>query len=863
MKHALNHFLYFENHHKNFIKQILYTTVAIFLLISADGAIAEIQQNTSQPGSIGQVMPTQIVPTQIAPTQVAPTQVAPTQVVPTQVVPIQVVPTQALPTAPPPTPPSAESQAEAPSRIETALADYMTGAETPQSQEFTLKKQKQFGYSFFRPESQGFAALTDIPVGPDYVIGNGDRLLLTSWGSVEGTFPLEVNRNGDIVLPKVGTVKVAGVTYGQLPTVISAQLHKVFKDFHISITMDKLRLLKVYVVGEVKAPGDYSISALSTLINALSAAGGPTKSGTLRNIAIKRNGTLVETVDLYDFFLKGDKNRDIRLQAGDTIFVPSIGPVAGVAGNVRRPGIYELKGEKNLKELLDLADGIIPTGYLQRVQIARVKAHTENTVFDVSLEAAKPEDVQKLAAGIPLKDMDVVKVFPIDGALRGFVRLEGHVLRPGDYAIKPGMRLSSLITPDNLLPEYSTKFGQIIRRSPPEYQPRLLYFNLAKAQAGDVNSDLALQEQDKIRVFSRWDQEEVPKVKIGGDVQKPGEYRYYNDMTVRDLLILGGNLKRTAYLSDAEITRIKVTETSVASFPISIRLDEVLKGNPEHNIKLEPSDELMVRRIPNWYEESDRYVTLKGEFVFPGVYPIYKGERLSSIFKRAGGLTDKAYLAGARFMRASVKEQQQKRMDEFAITAEQEVNTQMANIASVATSQEELAGAKASLEGVKSNLKLLKALKAEGRMVIQLSDLQHFAGSPYDIEVMAGDVVEIPQSSNAVSVLGRVVNPTSFVHLDGKTVGDYLGLAGGTTNDSEASEIYVIRVDGSIYSRQQYSSIASLVGGGFLNERIAAGDSIIVPQKYEKTPWLRTVKDITTIMSQLAITAGTILLGLR
>jgi protein involved in polysaccharide export with SLBB domain len=753
---------------------------------------------------------------------------------------------------------------EEPSAVEISLSKYLSDAETTKSQEFGKKMLTQFGYSYFKPDSQGFAAQTDVPVGPDYVIGSGDRLLLTTWGSIEGTYPLEVNRNGDIVLPKVGTIKVAGITYERLPAVITAHLHKVFKDFQLSVTMDKLRMVKVYVVGEVKAPGDYSITALSTLINALSAAGGPTKNGTLRNIAIKRNGTLIETVDLYDFFLNGDKSRDIRLMAGDTIFVPSIGPVAGIAGNVRRPGIYELKGEKNLKELLALSDGIISTGYLQRVQISRVKPHDKNTLLDVNLNAKTAESIEQLASDIALNDMDVVKVFPIDSTLRGYVRLEGHVLRPGDYAFKPGMQLSSLLSADNLLPEYSSDFGQIIRRDPPEYQPRLLYFNLAKAQQdSDPAHNLELQEQDTIHVFSRWEQEELPKVRISGEVQQPGEYRYFTEMTVRDLLLLGGNLKRAAYLSDAEITRIKQTETSVTSFPISVRLDEALKGDPKHNILLEPNDELVVRKIPNWAEENDRYVTLTGEFVFPGVYPVYKGERLSAVFKRAGGFTDKAYFAGTKFTRVSVRELQQKRMDEFIIAAEQEINAKMAAIGSTATSKEEIAGAQASLEGVKNNLNVLKSIKAEGRMVIRLSELQTFTGGPYDIEVMAGDTISVPQSNNAVSILGRVVNPTNFVYVDGKDVGYYLDMAGGVTADSADDEIYVLRADGSIFSRQQYSSLAALVGGGFFNERIAAADTIVVPQKYEKTPWLRTVKDITTIMSQIALTAGTVLLGLK
>jgi len=334
-------------------------------------------------------------------------------------------------------------------------------------------------------------------------------------------------------------------------------------------------------------------------------------------------------------------------------------------------------------------------------------------------------------------------------------------------------------------------------------------------------------------------------------------------MRIRDLLIFAGNPRLTAYLNDAELTRLKITESSVSSYPISINLAEALKGNPQHNIPLEPHDELTVRKIPNWADENDRYITLKGEFVFPGTYPIFKGEKLSSVIRRAGGFSPKAHLKGAKFTRSSVRELQQKRMDEFVASTEMDINSKMSEMASSASSAEELAANKASIEGIRRSLQLLKSAKAEGRMVIQLSQPETFSGSPYDIEILGGDTLEVPQRTNSVSVLGRVTNPTNFVYTEGKSVGDYLDLAGGITQDSHDDEMYVIRADGSVFSHQQYSAFGSLVGGGFLGERIDSGDAIIVPQKFEKTAWMRNLKDITTIISQIAISAGTVFLGLR
>jgi protein involved in polysaccharide export with SLBB domain len=748
------------------------------------------------------------------------------------------------------------------SHIEKTLVEDSLAADKSQPQQFSVGKVVQFGYDFFRPEAAGFAPLVDVPVGPDYVLGTGDRILLTLWGSIEGTYELEINRAGEIVLPKVGSMKVAGQTYGQLPELLKSQLGSVFKDFQLNLNMGKLRLIKVYLVGQVKAPGDYNVSSLTTVINALAVAGGPTKSGTLRSIQVKRNGKLVETVDLYDFFLKGDKSRDIRLQPGDTIFVPAIGPVAGIAGNVRNPAIYELLHEKTLKDLLALADGIRPTGYLQRIQISRIEANDKKIVSDINLGSRSAgQSLDDLTAGIRIQDLDMVKVFPIDSTLRGYARLEGYVLRPGDYALKPGMRVSELLGQDNLLPEYSTEAGQITRLFPPDFHAEVIFFNVAKAISGDPSQNLELHEFDRVRIFSRWEMEEIPSVRISGDVQKPGQYRQFNNMRVRDLLLQAGNPKLTAYLKNAEITRIKKTGEAVTSYSININLHEAMKGNPQDNILLIPFDELIVRRIPNWSEETERYVTLSGEFVFPGAYPIYKGERLSDVIARAGGFTDNAYIRGAKFTRESVRKLQQERMDEALARAQEQVISKKTTSLSAAASKEELEAGKATLEGLERSIAILKAKKAEGRMIIKLANLEKFRGSPYDFEVDGGDVLHIPHDPKSVNVIGNVYNPSASLFEQRRDVAFYLDRVGGPTGEADVGEMYLVKADGTVYSHNQASSF--LFYNGFLSANVDSGDTLVVPQRFEKTAWLRDIKDITTIISQIAISAGTVFLGLR
>ena len=745
------------------------------------------------------------------------------------------------------------------SAIEKAISEAPVSKEKSEPQPFTAGRVEQFGYNFFKPDSSDFAPLTDVPVGPDYILGVGDRIVLTLWGSVEGKYDLEVKRNGEITLPRVGTVSVAGVNFGQLQQLIRNHLATVYKDFQLDVSIGKLRLIKVYLVGDVKAPGDYNVSSLSTLISLLSAAGGPSKTGSLRNIQVNRNGKLVESVDLYDFFLRGDKSRDVRLQSGDTVFVPTIGPVAGIVGNVRRPAIYELKGEKNLKDLLVLAEGINPGGYLQRIQISRIVAHEKKIVADFNLDVGKQgSNVDEKLKSIPIQDMDLVKIFPIDNTLRDYVKLEGYVQRPGNYALKPGMRVRDLLPEDNLLLEYNQEIGEITRYSPPDYHPEKLIFNPSKALAGDPAHDLVLKEFDVVRIFSRWDLEDMPKVKISGEVRMPGTYRLFKNLTVRDLLILAGNPTQTAYMKNAEINRLKKTGESVSSFPITIDLDEALKGNPRDNLILQPFDELIVRKIPNWAETTERYVTLKGEFRFPGVYPIYKGERLSSVIERAGGYTDKAYLLAAKFTREYIQKLQQKRMDELIGKAEQEILKKQSEVAAVASSKEELDATKAALESLQRSVDLLKTTNAEGRVVIHLDNPENLKHSPYNVELMGGDILEVPQMPNAVNILGQVYNPTSIIPVDKEDVAYYLEKAGGPTRDAELDDIYIVRADGTVQSRQQVSFFRSLVGSGFMSTDLEPGDTIIVPQRFEKTAWMREIKDLATILGNLALAGGVI-----
>lgn len=714
------------------------------------------------------------------------------------------------------------------------------------------KDLSQFGYSYFKNTS--FAPLTDVPVSAEYLTGPGDTLVLNIWGSVEGSYELTVSRSGEVLLPRVGPAKVAGVPFGKLPEVFRQKLAKEFRDFRVSVEMGKIRTIKVYVVGEVAAPGDYSVSSLSTLLNALSAAGGPSKNGSLRDIRIRRAGGGEQKVDLYDFFTRGDKSTDIRLSSGDTIFVPVVGRVAAISGDVKRPAIYELKDEKTLADLLALAEGISATGYLQRVQISRTVPNRKKELLDFNLDSSSGgKTLEQLARAVPIQDLDIVRIYPINTLLRDHFKVEGHVDRPGFFALKPGTRLSAVITRGALLPEYYPGFLEITRLVPPELVPQKMVVDLESVLSADPAHDLEIREYDVIRVFSRDELQRPDKVRVAGEVMKPGEYRLFKKMTVRDLLIQAGYPTPSAFLGSAEISRLKRSSSKVTAFPVSVDLSKALAGDPQANLELQPFDILTVRKMPNWAEETERYVTLSGEVRFPGTYPIYKGERLSSVIERAGGFTEYAYYPGIKLTRESLREIQQKRMDESLAKAEEEVTKRQADLAAAAVSKEESEAAKTALEGLQRNIDLLRNKRAEGRLLIKFSSLEDLKKGAFDLEVKGGDALIVPGDPKAVSVVGQVYNATSVVFEPGRNAGHYLDRVGGPNDEADKSEMYIVRMDGTVISKKQSSFFSS-----FNRREIISGDTIVVPQRYEKSAWLKDIKDIANIIGQIAITAGVV-----
>ncbi len=727
------------------------------------------------------------------------------------------------------------------------------------------KDLEQFGYNLFRGAVSTFAPVTDVPVGPDYVMGPGDRFDVTLWGRIEGSYAAEVDRNGEITLPKVGALKVWGLTFSELKEYLLSEFSKHYKGFYMNVVMGKLRTIRVYAVGEVATPGSYTLSSLSTVYNALFAAGGPSKRGTLRNIQLIRNGKILRSIDLYDFLLKGDKSQDERLQSGDTIFVPIIGPVVGIAGNVMRPAIYEIKNTLTLRELFDLAGGVTSLGYLHRVQIERTVAHEKRIVEDFDLTGyANQGDFPAIKAN--LKDRDLVKVFPILPTTQDIVYLEGHVKRSGGYEFKEGMRLLDLIPSfDELLPEPYLDYADIRRLVPPDFHPETIPFHLGRLLTGDSSQNIELTEQDTVTVYPRDTLREAPRVTISGEVQRSGKYRLLDNMKVKDLIYNAGNLKRSAYLPEAKITRLVKTEEGVESKIITINPGEALKENPEHNILLREDDYIFIRQIPEWY--TDQTASMEGEVRFPGVYSFSKGETLSSVLERAGGYTERAYLKGAVFTRESARRKQEERLRGYIDRLEEDILRSQVQVAEATVSDAEAKSLEQSMLVKRELLRKTGEARATGRVVIVLEPLDTLRGSKYDLELEDGDTLSIPPVPGVVNVLGSVYNQTSIIYTKDKTVDFYLNKVGGPTPDAEEGEIYLVKADGSVISKTQKGAFRIAwdqdenrwVSGGFMATRVEPGDTILVPSKVTRFVWKRELMDWTTILYQIAVTAGVVI----
>ena len=507
---------------------------------------------------------------------------------------------------------------------------------------------ERFGEDVFLNGSGNLNQLPmDLPAGPDYVVGPGDGLTINLSGGISQRLQRVVDREGRVVLPEVGAIEVSGRNLGDVQHLMQTTLRRQFRDVDADVSLSRIRTVRVYVVGDVERPGAYDVSSLSTPLNALYIAGGPTTGGSLRILQHYRGKQLVEQVDVYDLLLHGIRGDMQRLQAGDTIQVPPLKGEVTIEGMVRRPAIYELNGEKSLADVLELAGGVLPSGTLRHVDVERLESHESRTMLRLDIpEANNQEQVTQALEDFKVQDGDKIKITPILPYADKTVYLDGYVSHPGKFAYGDGMKVTDLIKSyKDLLPEPSTTHAEIIRLASPDYTPVVLTFNLADALAGK-DQDLVLKPFDTVRVFSKYDFEDPPLITVTGEVRDPGDHMTNGAAHLRDAVYLAGGTTRDALLDDAQVFR-KTNDGKLDV--INVNLAKALEGDDKNNILLEPKDRIFIHRDLNKLDPPT--VTIEGEVGRPGKYPLGENLTAASLVRLAGGFKRSAYTQEADLTR--------------------------------------------------------------------------------------------------------------------------------------------------------------------------------------------------------------------
>lgn len=720
---------------------------------------------------------------------------------------------------------------------------------------------KPFGYELFDDDSVStFAPITQVPVPGDYVVGPGDQLEIQLFGNQNRNLRLTVGADGDIRFPELGPIRVGGRRFSAVQSDVEGRVARQMIGVRASVSMGQPRSIRIFVLGEAKRPGTYTVSGLATMTAALYASGGIEHVGSLRNIQLKRQGQLVRTLDLYDLLIRGDTSDDAKLLPGDVIFIPPVGTRVAVDGEVRRPALYELRNESSIAEIVVLAGGLTAEADTARASLMRIDVQGRRVVTGVRLDAAATES---------LRNGDALRVLRLRPQVDSGVVLQGHVYRPGPYAYREGMRLTDLIgSVDELRPNADQHYVLVRREVPPARRITGVSADLAAAlRAPGSSADIPLMPRDEVLVFDLEAgrarvleplldeirlqssiEQPTEIVHIEGRVRAPGEYPLEPGMTVSDLLRAGGRPDDAAYGGRAELTRYSVASGAQRQTElIEVDLTAALRGDPEADVPLQPFDFLSVKELPEWGAEET--VTLKGEVRFPGIYPVRRGETLQSVLRRAGGLNEHAFAEGAIFARLELKRREQEQIDRLSDRLQRD----LASLALQGAAANQ-GGAAATIQVGQALLAQLESTSAVGRLVIDLPRvIDARQGSVDDVVLRDGDELIVPRIQQEVTVIGEVQNATSHLWRPDLGRDGYISLSGGTTRKADRGKIYVVRANGGVVAAE---SSRWFSGGG--NVRMRPGDTVVVPLDTERLPALPFWQAVTSIIYNVAIAAAAV-----
>lgn len=693
---------------------------------------------------------------------------------------------------------------------------------------------RQFGYDLFGNVTAG--PRREAP-GQGYLLGPGDMLTVRFAGTgLDRRLSLGVDADGRLDLPGMGQVSVAGRTPQAAEQAVRELASRYVAGVEVSLAVETLREMQVYVVGEVQRPGLVPVPALSTALGALSRAGGVTKGGSLRRIRLYREGQPPRDVDLYALLLSGDRRADPPLREADVVFVPRLGPTAAVAGAASGPAIFELRGESSVAELLTLAGGGLPQGLQARVHLRRFDPRGGFAIRD--LDATDAQALRSTA----VQNGDLLEVRFATSDWPEVVRLTGHVRTPETLRYQPGLKLSGLLhSVEQLQPGAITDFGLLRRYDAAQGRYGVQAFPLAKLLAGGYDVDL--KAHDIVEVLSREAYGIREPVMLRGAVWKEGEFDFSPGLSLVALLAQAGGLKFGADPARIELSR-KMVEDGQA-----VTRQQTLDLERDRDFALKPYDAVFVPGL----KDATTFVsaTVQGEVRYPGTYRIRPGQTVSELLRRAGGFTDQAYFYGARYLSPKARVIQQESLDRLVRELEMYADRTVAKEGQTAMDAEEAQGLREARAGLQHLLASLREVKAEGRVAVALTELDTFAGSPQDFALEDGDSLDIPRKPSFVSVVGSVYTPSSFLYRPEAEVADYLALSGGPTQQADTSHMYLLKANGEVAAMAQ-----SGMGSRFGSLRPMPGDTLVVPEDFERVPYFRLFKGLADVLFKIATTAG-------
>lgn len=790
------------------------------------------------------------------------------------------------------------TNSESPSQLEEAATQ-----EPRDSEDDDLNKNKEnngkanglkrFGLSLFASSPSTFAPTNDSPVPSDYPVGPGDEIVVQLFGKVNTTHRLLVNREGVINFPTLGPISVAGLAFSEVRASITQRVQEQMIGVRSDITLGQLRSMQIFVMGESHKPGAYTVSALTTLSQAIYHSGGFSSSGALRNVQLKRDGQVVQVLDMYDLLLKGDTSGDVRLLPGDVVWIAPVADVATIEGQVQRPAIYEIKPGETYQDLVAMAGGFRVDAFIERSQVKRLLSGESIALLDLNLA---DEQVSKR----PLQHGDIVTVNTRSNPLTNVVQIVGDVTHPGVIEWRENMTISDIFQAQDsaFQPTADLDYALVVREINHQRDIKVLQFSLAEALLNpDGDNNLRLNNGDQLIIFSRngverdngtseetiqslaqaqqqgkQDKQAIntqliigsnqasnsrrallapvllrlqqqarygqpaPIAEMVGEIRYPGRYPITQQQDLASLLTAAGGLTANAYSARAELTRAAINQATHQASIEQIDISAVLNG--QQQVQIQPRDRLSVFERPD--VRLQHTITLQGEVRFPGNYTVLPGDTLAQVIERAGGLTEFAHPQGAVFTREALRLQEQKLLTQYAADMRREVAKKSFNADSRVSSV--ISNPDKTLAFIEEATKS----RALGRMVVQLDEV--IAGQPSaNFMLEDGDFLYVPKFRNTISIMGEVQVGITYLLDPSLTVEDYINRAGGIKKQADEGRIFVVRADGSVFTPN------TSFWFGRRNQALRPGDTIVVPVDTDYRDALNVWTAATQILYQTGV----------